>query len=179
MNRVMCIVAMVGALLGLSACEKQQGTSAAPASSTSASAALPGTLFLASAPAEAMGVKAAKAGAKPGDKVVLVGRVGGSKEPFVPGRAVFTVVDTAVKSCADNPEDTCTTPWDYCCESRDEITANAATVQVTGADGQPLKAGLEGVHGLKGLSVVTVVGTVAQAEGPNLLVRAEGIHIAP
>jgi hypothetical protein len=146
-------------------------TAAAPA------AALPESLFLAAAPADAKDVKDAKPTLKAGDKVVLAGRIGGSKAPFVAGRAVFTLVDPRLQTCADDPADTCTTPWDYCCEAPEVLNANMATVQVVNADGQPVKAGLEGVHGLKALAKVTVVGTVTQADGKNLLVKADGIYV--
>ena len=53
-----------------------------------------------------------------------------------------------------------------------------ATVRVVGADGQPLKLGLQDVQGLKPLAKVIVVGTVAQAEKGNLLINAAGLHVA-
>jgi hypothetical protein len=152
-----------------------------PAGKTAATpgVVVPASLFLASAPAEAKNIKDVKPTLKSGDKVVLSGRIGGSREPFVTGRAVFTLVDPRLPTCADDPADTCKTPWDYCCEAPEDLNANMATVQVVGAEGQPLKTGLEGVHGLKPLAKVTVVGTVAQADSKNLLVKAEGVYVAP
>jgi hypothetical protein len=91
---------------------------------------------------------------------------------------VFTLVDARMKSCDQTEEmPGCKTPWDYCCDDPSDIAANAATVRVEDAGGQVLKTGLDGVNGLKPLASVTVVGTVAQAEGPNLVVRAEGIYV--
>jgi len=149
------------------------GTPAAPAGG-----ALPQGLFLATTPADAKDVKDAKPTLKAGDKVVLVGRIGGSDEPFVAERAMFTLVDRRLKACGEGAEkDSCKTPWDYCCEAREEITANSATVQVLGADGQPAKAELNGVSGLKPLAVVTVVGTVAKTKGENVVVNASGFFV--
>ncbi len=54
--------------------------------------------------------------------------------------------------------DTCKTPWDYCCEPREELTTNMATVRVLGPEGHPLKTSLQDVQGLKLLARVTVVG---------------------
>jgi hypothetical protein len=162
-------------VVGAPGCDrKSEGpkTAAAPA------VGLPESLFLGAAPADAKDVKDAKPTLKAGDKVVLAGRIGGSRAPFVAGRAVFTLVDPRLPTCADDPADTCTTPWDYCCEAPEVLNANMATVQVVNAEGQPLKSGLEGVHGLKPLAKVTVVGTVTQADGKNLLVKADGIYVA-
>jgi hypothetical protein len=141
---------------------------------------VPAALFLDAAPADAREVRDAKAGAKAGDRVVVTGRIGGSREPFVSDRAVFTIVDTRVPACGEqDPSDECRTPWDYCCEPKEEKVASTATVEVAGADGRPLRTGLKGVRGLKPLAKVTVVGTVSLAEGGNLVVRAEGVYVGP
>lgn len=150
----------------------------APVSSNAMSANLPSGLFLAAAPTDAKDIKDTKAAAKSGENVVLVGRIGGSKEPFVAERAVFTLVDSRLKLCGENSaEDSCETPWDYCCDPRETITANTVTVQVVGSEGQPIKAELSGVKGLKPTAFVTVVGTVARAEGENFVVNATGLYV--
>lgn len=70
--------------------------------------------LLTSEPASAKGVKEIKQQAKHGDEVVVVGRVGGSKEPFT-GRAAFTIVDPSFVPCneKEEPEES-PTPWDFC-----------------------------------------------------------------
>jgi len=166
--------------LSVGACDKKAPTSPPkPTTTTAAPApALPANLFLTAAPADAKDVKDAKAAAKTGDTVVLTGRIGGSKEPFVPGRALFTLVDGHLPACGEtSKEDDCETPWDFCCEPRDTMTANTATVQVVGPEGQPLKTSLENVQGLKKLAKVTIVGKVAKAEPGNLLIEATGIYV--
>jgi hypothetical protein len=175
-TNMLFVAAMMAAVLaGAAGCDrKSEGTKTA----ATPAAALPASLFLAAAPADAKDVKDVKPTLKAGDRVVLAGRIGGSRAPFVEGRAMFTLVDHRLQTCADDPADTCTTPWDYCCEAPDVLNANMATVQVVNAEGQPLKAGLEGVHGLKPLARVTVVGTVTQAEKGNLLIKADGIYVA-
>ena len=156
--------------------DKPTTTSNAPSQAAPAAAeALPAGLVLTEAPADAKDVLALK-GAKPGDEVVLRGKVGGRVEPFVEGRAVFQVVDASIKSCKDMPDDHCKTPWDYCCEP--DVNQKSASVQVVGADGKPLRAGLKGVGGLQPLSEVTIKGTVVQAgEAGPVLVNATGIHV--
>ena len=102
----------------------------------------PSGFFTSQVPAEARNVSdVKKAGAlKKGDKVVLRGVIGGSKEPFVQNRAVFTLVGNGLKPCNANPEDTCATPWDYCCDPRSEVAAHSATIFVTDAKGNPTTA---------------------------------------
>lgn len=181
MRKTSLLVCVLIAIVAPGACERGRGSAAGPgAGASSQSAALPAGLFLSAAPEGARDVKDAKASVKRGEKIVLVGRIGGSKAPFVDGRAVFTLVDQRLKACGEGtPDDDCKTPWDFCCEPRSEITANTATVQVAGADGQPLKAGLDGVGGLKPLARVVVSGTVAGADGSVLLINADGLHVSP
>jgi len=177
-KNVMTVSSLVICLI-VAACEKKPALPAAPAPAASGSElVLPTGFFLAGTPKEAVEVKDAKPNAKVGDTVTIIGRIGGSREPFVDGRAIFTLVDTRLKACGEGAEeDGCKTPWDYCCEPRKELTANMATVRIVGADGQPLKYGLMNVQGLKPLARVTVVGTVAEAEGGVLVVNASGVHV--
>jgi hypothetical protein len=123
--------------------------------------------------------EARKSGAlKAGDEVVLRGRVGGSKDPFVAGRAVLTLVGRGLKACNENPDDACTMPWDYCCETKEDILANSVTVQVLDAKGQILRTDLKGRRGVKELSELVVVGKVASADGSAVVVNATAIHAA-
>src|SRR5205085_1318727 len=101
---------------------------------------------LSAAPAGDKPVEDVKASAKPGDAVAMRGRIGGGTEPFVEGRAVFTLVGRALPSCSDNMGDACKTPWDYCCETAEDIATHAATVQVVDAAGAPLRLDLKGQH---------------------------------
>ncbi len=81
-----------------------------PAEESAVDAPLPAGMVLASAPDGALGVAAVKRDAKEGDEVVIRGIVGGSREPFVAGRALFTIVDPGLKTCAATPADHCPTP---------------------------------------------------------------------
>ena len=185
MTKLALTLSAAAALFALAACDekpapapttKPAGTSTAapkPAASD-----IPATLFLTAAPADAKDIKDAKPTLKAGDKVTLTGRIGGSEEPFVDGRAVFTIVDSHIKDCDQMGEKGhCKTPWDYCCEPSDDLAKASATVQVVGADGKPLKSSLKDVHGLKPLATVVVVGTVASVEGGSLVVNASGMHL--
>lgn len=163
----------------LGACEKGPAP-VARGGPADASTVLPAGLFLEAEPAGVVGVLDSKAAVKAGDRVVIRGKIGGSMDPFVGGRAVFTIMDTGVKGCDEMGDDHCPTPWDYCCEPLESRTANAATIQIVGADGRPLKADLKGVHGLDPLAQVCVVGIVAQRDDAGtLVVNAESVYVKP
>lgn len=129
----------------------------------------------------------ARSRVKTGDRVTLIGRVGGSVKPFVDGRAIMTIVDSSLPSCADRPGDNCARPWDYCCETRQEIAARSATIQVVDERGAPLRVDLKGVggerdgidYGIRELSEVTVEGTVAAVGDRVLVLSAERIYVNP
>lgn len=132
---------------------------------------------LAEAPADAVGVAELKASASEGDRVTLVGRVGGRMEPVSEESGLVVLVDAAVPSCADSADDNCPTPWDYCCETPERVAANAATVQLRSADGSPIELAAGAVPPL---STVTVVGTVApRPNGDVLVLVADAMHVAP
>jgi len=170
-------------LMGLVACcgtgceQKPQPTVPAADSSASA-AALPAGLFVDAPPAGARNVAEVKADAEASGEVVIQGRIGGRPEPFVNGAALFLLADSAVKTCDELHGDGCPTPWDYCCEPRESLAAGTATVQVLGADGRPLRVGLNGQHGLSPKATVTLVGDVApRVDTSTLVINARRIHV--
>ena len=149
---------------------------------TAVSAAeLPADLVISQAPADPLSVVDARAKAKPGETITVRGYVGGRAKPFVDGRAMFVLADPAkAQPCDANPGDSCTTPWDACCASREDIKAGTATVQVVGADGKVIAAALEGVGGIKPGSRVIVSGTVAKASTDQvLIIDAAKLYLEP
>jgi hypothetical protein len=172
MNRI-AILALAGlAPFVLTACDK-------PAPSASAVPGVdpePIAWLLTDAPTDPVTVADIKPTAAEGDTVVLRARIGGRKDPITPGAGVFVVIDPSVPSCDQIPGDTCPTPWDYCCEPRESLNANSATVQLVDADGNPVQADLTAA-GLKPLDEVVIVGTVAARPSEQVLtIRATGIH---
>lgn len=143
----------------------------------SAAASLPTDFFLTKQPDGAKSVEEIKASAKAGDRVVIRGRIGGSKTPFVEGRAVFTLMGPGLKACSDNAEDKCKTPWDYCCETPESIAKHSAMIQVVDAAGNPLRVDFKGNNGLKELSEVVIEGSVKQATDKILVINATGLFI--
>lgn len=173
-------VLCLAAVFGVSGCN--QGSSdtnrAGGKSVEEAKAQLFADLFVAKAPGGATDVQAAKKAGRPKNDVVIHGRIGGRKDPFAKGRAMFTLVDMSVPTCADKADDHCPTPWDYCCEPKDNLLANALTVQVVGENGRPLEAELDGVRGLKPMAEVVVAGKVASRDDAGgMVVSATEVYV--
>lgn len=139
------------------------------------------SFLLKEAPADARPVAEVRQNAKPGDVVVLTGRIGGTEEPFTQGFATFVVADEALEFCDElGGEDHCPMPWDACCEDPDKVAASRALVQIPGADSRPLRVGLAESGLLAPNDTVVVAGTVAVGSTPdNLIVDASGIYRAP
>jgi hypothetical protein len=137
--------------------------------------ALPADLFATTAPDGAVDVVAAKSMAE-GQAVVIKGVVAGQLEPLAANRAIMTVADASLQTCNKTPGDTCATPWDACCEPKDVIAAKTISVQVIGADGQPLKAGLKDAGNLAPNKQVVVSGTTRKV-ADALVVQAKHIHV--
>jgi len=89
------------------------------------------------------------------------------------------VADRKLKSCDEIPGDNCPKPWDYCCETKEDILANSVTVQVTDAKGQILRTDMKGRRGLKELSEMVMVGKVASADGKAVVVNATAVYATP
>lgn len=170
------MLALVG-LIVVVGCDRRGAT--AESKPQAPSDAIPPTLVLASAPANAKDVKLAKATLKPGDEVVLHGVIGGRVDPLAANRAIMTVIDPSLPTCdkMKSGNDHCETPWDACCEEQETITAAAATVQVVNDKGQALKVGLNGHKGIAPGKDVTVAGKVRSADEKNLVVDATGIYV--
>jgi hypothetical protein len=164
------------ALASLAGCERSEPTSTGAAKPAPAAGSQPAWL-LASAPESPAEIKAAKQSVAEGDQVTLRGRIGGRSEPITKGAATFVMMDAAVPSCADNPDDACSTPWDYCCEPAEVMEANSATVQLVDASGAPIEADLAAL-GVEPLDEVIVVGTVGPRPAPGVLViKATALHV--
>ncbi len=177
MRYLMATVLLIGLLL--TGCG--EGTTASPErgdTTTPGTAALPDGLIVAAPIDGAMPIPELKQSARPGDTVVVRGHIGGSKQPFVHGRAAFTIVDVSEPLvCGTEPGDHCETPWDFCCTDREKLTAATASIRVTDVSGRPLKGSINGVAGIKPLARVTLRGEVVQAGDNVLAIKAESIHV--
>jgi len=113
---------------------------------------------------------------KDGDSVVLVGRIGGDVNPWVEGRAAFSLVDLSAKACSDTPGDDCPTPWDYCCET-DKLAKGKTLIKFVGGDGNPVPMDARQLLGVKELDTLVVQGTAQRDESGNLSILASKVFI--
>jgi hypothetical protein len=113
--------------------------------------------------------------AKDGDDILIVGRIGGV-DPWVEGRAAFSIVDNSLKACSDIPGDKCETPWDYCCESH-KLATSTAFVKVVDENGDPVKADARELLNVKELSTVVIKGKAQRDDKGNLTILATGVYV--
>jgi hypothetical protein len=131
---------------------------------------------LSAEPEGAQDVIAARESAKDDEEVVVLGRIGGGANPWVEGRAAFSIVDPSVKACSDVPGDNCPVPWDYCCET-DKLPTASALVTVVDENGDVVKADARPLLNVKELSTVVVKGKAKRDEAGNLTVLASGVYV--
>lgn len=130
------------------------------------------------APEGAADVIAVRETAEDDDEVVIVGRIGGSRNPWIEGRAAFNIVDGSLKACSDIPGDNCRYPWDYCCETA-RLPDAIAFIEFVDEDGRTIEADARELLNVKELSEVVVKGKAQRDEAGNLTVQASGIYIKP
>ena len=177
-NRIGIVVVstIFAAGLTLTGCGKSESSSTSAAATTPAASGGAPAWVLVAMPEGVVDVAAAKKTLKEGDTVAIRGRIGGRVDPVSKDAAFFVIMDPAVPSCADNPGDNCSTPWDYCCETPASLAANNATVRVVDAAGAPVQTGIE-AFGFHPLDTVVIVGTVGPRPSPEVLtITATGVH---
>jgi hypothetical protein len=111
-------------------------------------------------------------------EVIVVGRIGGSANPWVDGRAAFSIVDTSLEACSDRKDDPCPQPWDYCCET-DRLAKAKALVKFVDDQGRLLPADARELFSLKELQTVVVRGRAQRDDAGNLTVLASGLFVRP
>lgn len=126
-------------------------------------------------PQDAQDVKAVRQKGKNGDKVVVVGRIGGRANPWIKGAAAFSIVDSSLKSCDQIPGDNCPTPWDYCCEA----DLGKSTLLITFVDdaGKIVKQDSRELLSVKELQTVVVAGKVKRDKANNVSILASKIFV--
>jgi hypothetical protein len=176
MKASVIVTALFAAVWLVSGCDDGSADSK---SGAAAADPLPAGLLVDKPPADAKDVAEVRNTAVDGQSVVVRGRIGGAVRPFVEGRAAFQLVDLGLTTCdKESPMDNCKTPWDYCCDEREDVLNKSLTVQVVGPTGQPLRAELNGVGGLKPMSEVAVRGTVKKSsDGKAVLLNATQVYV--
>jgi hypothetical protein len=151
----------------LAACGGEEPKPSTPKSSATKADA---SWRMASDPGDALSVAEAKEKLPEGE-VLVVGRI----RRMVPGYAVFQLTDDVKEYCGEvDKEDTCKTPWDYCCDPQDEINALTLGVQFEKENGDPAMADLSG--DLRHCDLVVVRGTVTKDEQGNVIVHAKEFY---
>ncbi len=164
-----------GCLLLFAGCTQDEPT--ITETTTAPAPAIDGSQFiLTEEPSEVATVIEAREKSEDGQDVVLVGRIGGSVNPWIKGRAAFSIVDQSLKACSDIPGDECKIPWDYCCETQ-KLPTSMAFVKFVDDDGRPLKADARELLSLKELQTVVVRGKAKRDEAGNLTVLASGLFV--
>ena len=150
--------------LSFAACGTEAVTETTPQPSAEAA-----KIVLAEDPGAALSVPAAKQqGAQ--KQVLVEGRVW----EITKGFAVMKLMDTSLEFCGQiNKEDKCSTPWDYCCETKETQAANSLLVEVRGADGQPLQT--PALPSTRLLDRVKVRGELQKSEHGNFVLVADGL----
>ena len=111
-----------------------------------------------------------------GDDVVIVGRIGGSENPWIEGRAAFSIVDGSLKACSDIEGDNCPQPWDYCCETS-KLPSATALVKIVDEGGNLVATDARELLGVKELSTVIINGKAKRDDVGNLTVLANSVYI--
>ena len=136
--------------------------------------------ILNSEPEGGQDVKMARQSVEDADEVVVVGRIGGSVDPWVDGRAAFSIVDLSLLACSDDKEDgepcSCKTPWDYCCET-DKLPDAMALVKFVESDGSTVKHDARAIFDVKELVTVVVQGKAERDDAGNLTIHATGMFV--
>jgi len=118
-------------------------------------------------PKGAVDVIALRASAKDQQDVIVVGRIGGKKNPWVRGVAAFPLVDLSLQSC-DEKGHNCPNPWDFCCSSN--LPKAMVLVMFVDDKGAVLKKDARNDFGLKELDTVVVQGKAKRDKAGNVVV---------
>jgi hypothetical protein len=168
-------LALLCALAALGICS---GCGTAPASQTAmATANVDAAQFkLAEEPEGAMGVIDALESAEDGAPLVLVGRVGGSANPWIEGRAAFTLIDASMNVVAEGQEsaqgEICT--GDCCATERHKCTT---LVKVVNTQGDLVPVDTRELLGLKESDMVVLKGTAKRDKTGNFVMLAKGVYV--
>jgi hypothetical protein len=131
---------------------------------------------LAEEPDDAIGVIEARESAQNGDAVVIVGRIGGAKNPWIDGRAAFMLLDASMVLVADGTEraegEMC---MDDCCAA--ERAESTTLVKIVDGSGKVVAADARRLLGVAENDMVVVRGTVSKDDAGNFVMLADGIHI--
>ena len=174
MSRRTCRFALLAGVSLAMACNQQRATD------SNAPNELPrgADYLLSTEPVNPKGVVETREKAQDQEAVVVVGRIGGSQNPWVDGRAAFVIVDLSLQACSDREGDHCLTPWDYCCET-DRLAQATVLVKVIDESGKLLPVDARKILGVKELQTVVVQGKAQRDDVGNITVLASNLYVRP
>jgi len=172
------LLPLASCLFPMAGCTEDKPISSASEQADPSSApAVDGSKYILTAEPEGAGdVIKVREDAEDGEEIVIVGRIGGSVNPWIEGRAAFSIVDGSLKACSDIEGDSCPVPWDYCCETPKLPTATAL-VKIVDEGGDLVKADARELLPVKELSTVVVKGKAKRDDAGNLTVLASGVFV--
>lgn len=139
-------------------------------------ASIDGSKFLlADEPEEALGVIEARESAQDGASVVVVGRIGGAANPWIEGRAAFTLIDASKVMVAEGENEDGELCTGDCCAA--ERAGCTTLVKVVDASGKLIAADSRQLLGLAENDTVVVRGKANKDENGNFVVLAEGVYV--
>lgn len=130
-------------------------------------------LLLTEEPENAIGILELREAGLTDSEVVLLGRVGGVKEPWSPGRAAFVMSDPVAQIGADHVCDGCA----FCKQRKEEQIEPWAIVRFSDAQGQVLPVDARALLGIDESQTVVVRGQATVDSLGNLILAARDIYV--
>ena len=106
--------------------------------------------------------------------VLIVGRIGGKKNPWIRGVAAFPIVDRSLASC-DEKGHNCPHPWDFCCSSN--LPKAMVLVTIVDENGAIVRKDPRELLGVKELDTVVVQGKARRDKAGNVVIVASKLHV--
>ena len=143
----------------------------------SANIVIDGSKFLLNEePNDAVGVIEARESAEDGKPLVLVGRIGGAANPWIDGRAAFTLLDASMSVVTEGEDsgegELCT--GDCCATERLSCTT---LVKVVDAQGKLVPVDSRKLLGLNVSDMVVIQGRAKRDKSGNFVMLATGVFI--
>lgn len=126
-------------------------------------------------PDGAIGVIAARESAEDGKPLVMVGRIGGTANPWIDGRAAFTLLDASMSVVAEGEEGENAICTEACCDDlRKDCTA---LVKFVDAQGSVIPVDSRQLLGVKESDMLVVEGKAQKDKTGNFVMLANRIYI--
>src|SRR3990172_9060539 len=136
----------------------------------------PGKQFLLTEePEEAADIIPLRKEVENGQEVVVAGRIGGRKNPWIKDAAAFMLVDRSLTPCNEGRDSNCPTPWDYCCSAN--LARSMVLVMIIDDQGKLVRKDARELLGLRELDRVVVQGWARRDKSGNLSILASRIYV--